>query len=123
MHASKTGFTSELGEVEVEARGAEAPVVGVPVGGLKVAGGLESGGVPEAAAEICDEREARPQSGDLGHEGGVLVDGAQSVVDRIIHPLDAPRRPVDAHPLLRRHRRRPAQRATKRGFRPEFSRL
>lgn len=38
--------------MEVEARGAEGPVVGVTIGGLKVAVGLEARGIPEAATEV-----------------------------------------------------------------------
>lgn len=46
--------------MEVEARGAEGQVVGVAVGGFEVTGGVESGGVPEAAAEVGEEGEAGP---------------------------------------------------------------
>lgn len=48
--------------MEVEAGGGEGAVVGVAVGGLEVAGGVEGGGagVPEAAAEVGEERELRP---------------------------------------------------------------
>lgn len=50
----------EVSDVEVEARGAEGPVVGVAVGGLEVTGGVELGRVPGAAPEVGDEREVRP---------------------------------------------------------------
>lgn len=46
--------------MEVEARGAEGPVVGVAVGGLEVTGGVELGRVPGAAPEVREEREVRP---------------------------------------------------------------
>lgn len=46
--------------MEIEARGAEGPVVGVAVGGLEVTGGVELGRVPGAAPEVGDEREVRP---------------------------------------------------------------
>lgn len=38
--------TGEEGDVEVEARGVKGPVVGMAVGGLEVAIGLELGRVP-----------------------------------------------------------------------------
>lgn len=40
--------------MEIEPRGVEGQVVGVAVGGLEVAGGVEGGGVPEAASEVGD---------------------------------------------------------------------
>lgn len=44
--------------MEIEAGGGEAPVAGVAVGGLEVAGGGEGARlrVPEAAAEVGDQR-------------------------------------------------------------------
>lgn len=82
--------------MEVEASGAKGAVVGVAVGGLEVAGGVEALGVPEAAPEIGDEREVRPDAGDLGDEDGVLVDRAERVVDRVLSLFDASRCFVDA---------------------------
>ena len=84
--------------MEVEACGRERPVPGVAVGGLEVAGGGEGPGrrVPEAAAEVGDRRQRRPQRGDLRHEGRVLRHAPQRVVQRARPPLDAPRRLVDA---------------------------
>lgn len=76
--------------MEVKAGGAEGPVVGVAVGGLEVAGGVEAGGVPEAAAEVGEEGETRPQPGDLRHEDGVLVDRAEGVVEGVLPSLYAP---------------------------------
>lgn len=60
--------------MEVEAGGVEGPVVAVAVGGLEVGGGVEDGGVPEAASEVGDEGEVGPELGDLGDEEGVVVD-------------------------------------------------
>lgn len=91
--------------MEVEAGGAEGAVVLVAVGGLEVAGGVEVGGVPEAAAEVGEEGERRPEPGDLADEDGVLVDGAEGVVEGVVAPLYAPRRLVDARALRRRHDR------------------
>lgn len=84
--------------MEVEACGRERPVPGVAVGGLEVAGGGEGPGrrVPEAAAEVGDQRQRRPQRRDLSHEGRVLRHTPQRVVQRALPPLDAPRRLVDA---------------------------
>lgn len=55
-----TLLPGELGDVEVEACGGEGAVVGVAVGGFEVTGGVEAAGVPEAAAEVAEERELRP---------------------------------------------------------------
>lgn len=84
--------------MEVEARGGEGPVAGVSVCGFEVACGGEGAGrrVPEAAAEVGDQREPRPQRRDLRHEGRVLGHALQRVVKRALPPLDAPRRLVDA---------------------------
>lgn len=46
--------------MEVEARGVEGPVVGVAVGGFKVASRVEIGRVPKTAAKICKKRKLRP---------------------------------------------------------------
>lgn len=56
--------------MEVEAGGVEGPVVGVAVGGFEVAGGVEVGSrrIPEAAAEVGEEREVRPELGDFSDE-------------------------------------------------------
>lgn len=84
--------------MEVETRGGERPIPGVSVGGLEVAGGGEGPGrrVPEAAAEVGDQRQRRPQRRDLRHEGRVLRHAPQRVVQRARPPLDAARRLVDA---------------------------
>lgn len=101
--------------MEVEARGVEGPVVGVPISGLKVAGGFESRGVPETATEVGEEGEVRPEPGDLGDEDGILVDGAEGVVEAgILSLLYDPRRTVDAQPLLRRHRHRASKKGRRR---------
>ena len=94
--------------MEVEACGREGPVPGVAVGGLEVAGGGEGPGrrVPEAAAEVGDQQQRRPQRGDLRHEGRVLRHAPQRVVQRARPPLDAPRRLVDAQRRRWRGRRR-----------------
>lgn len=68
--------TSEVGNVEIEARGAEGAVVGVSIGRFEVAGAVEDGGVPEAAAEIGKERKVGPKLGDFWDEDGVMVDGS-----------------------------------------------
>lgn len=73
--------TGEEGDVEVEARGVEGPVVGMAVGGLEVAIGLELGRVPQPAPEIGQERELRPQQRDLSDEDRVLVNGSKCVVE------------------------------------------
>lgn len=49
---SETFDTGEEGDVEVEARGVEGPIVGVAVGGFEITGGVKVGGVPEAATEV-----------------------------------------------------------------------
>lgn len=56
--------------MEVEAGGVEGPVVGVAVGGFEVAGGVEVGSrrIPEAASEVGEEREVRPELGDFSDE-------------------------------------------------------
>lgn len=46
MERERERYTGEEGDVEVEARGVEGPVVGMAVGGLEVAIGLELGRVP-----------------------------------------------------------------------------
>lgn len=46
---------NEKSEVEIKARGAERPVVGVAVGGLKVASSLKPRRVPESTTEISHE--------------------------------------------------------------------
>lgn len=46
--------------MEVEAGGAEGPVAGVTVSGFEVTGGVEVGRVPEATAEVGEEREIGP---------------------------------------------------------------
>lgn len=76
--------------MEVEAGGAEREVVRVAVGGFEVTIGVEIGGVPEAAPEIGEEREFRPQLRDFPNEDGVLVDGAQGVVQAAVSALYAP---------------------------------
>lgn len=50
----------KVSDMEVEARRAEGPVVGVAIGGLEVTGGVELRRVPETAAEVREEREVRP---------------------------------------------------------------
>lgn len=60
--------------MKVEARDVEGPVAVVAVRGLEVAGAMEPGLVPQATAEVGEERQARPQAGDLRDEHGVLVD-------------------------------------------------
>lgn len=52
--------TGELGDVKVEASGAEGAVVGVAVGGFEIAGGVEGSRIPETTAEVGEERELRP---------------------------------------------------------------
>lgn len=76
--------------MEVEAGGTEREVVGVAVGGFEVTIGVEIGGIPEAAAEIGEEWELRPQLSDFSDEDGVLVDGAEGVVEAVVSPLYAP---------------------------------
>lgn len=46
--------------MEVEASGAEGPVVLVPIRRLEVTRGVKARRVPEAAAEICDQWEVGP---------------------------------------------------------------
>lgn len=46
--------------MEVEARGAERPVVVVAVGGFEITGGVKFRGIPEATAKVGEEREVRP---------------------------------------------------------------
>jgi hypothetical protein len=82
--------------VEIEASDVEGPVAVVAVRGLEVAGAMEAGRVPEAAAEVGEQRQAGPQAVDLRDEERVVVDGAQGVVQRVLLPLDLPRRLVDA---------------------------
>lgn len=41
-----TFLYSEVGDVEIKARGAEGAVVGVSIGRFEVAGAVEEGGVP-----------------------------------------------------------------------------
>lgn len=53
-------YTGEESDVEVEARGAERPVVVVAVGGFEVTGGVKFRGIPEATAKVGEEREVRP---------------------------------------------------------------
>lgn len=89
--------------MKVEAHGAEGPVVGVAVSGFEVAGGVEEGGVPESAAEVGDHREVGPEAGDLADEEGVLVDGAESVVEGVVAFFYAPARLVDAQLLSPPH--------------------
>lgn len=98
--------------MEVEAGGVEGPVVAVAVGGLEVGGGMEDGGVPEAASEVGDKGEVGPELGDLGDEEGVVVDRAECVVEGGVvasfyaaaHLVYVPRSPL--HRRLHRHRRR-----------------
>lgn len=87
--------------MEIEARGVEGQVIGVAVGGFEVTGGVEGGRVPEAAAEVGEEREVRPQLGDLADEDGVLVYRPESVVQAVLLPLYPPRRSVYAQLRLR----------------------
>ena len=82
--------------MEVEAGGVEGAVVGVAIGGLKVAAAVEVGRVPEAAAEVGEKRELRPQLRDLAHEDGVLIDGSQRIVESVISSLYASRCPIYA---------------------------
>lgn len=51
--------------MEIEARGAKGAVVGMSIGRFEVAGAVEDGGVPEAAAEIGKERKVGPKLGDF----------------------------------------------------------
>lgn len=44
--------TGEDGDVEVEARGIEGPVIGVAVSGFEVTRGVKFGRVPETATEV-----------------------------------------------------------------------
>lgn len=85
--------------MEIEPRGVEGQVAGMAIGGLEVAGGVEGGGVPEAASEVGDQGEARPELGDLRDEDGVLVNRPQGVVEAVVPPLYDPRGAVDAQPL------------------------
>lgn len=50
----------EEGDMEVEARGVEGPIVVVAIGGFEVASILEFRGVPKSAPEICEDWEHRP---------------------------------------------------------------
>lgn len=79
--------------MEVEARDVEGPVAVVAVRGLEVGGAVEVGGVgiPQAAAEIGEQGQAGPQVRDLRDEQGVVVDGAQGVVQRVFCLLYLPR--------------------------------
>lgn len=77
--------------MEVEACCAEREVVGVAVGGFEVAIGVEIGRVPEAASEIGKEGQLRPQLSNFSDEDGILVDGAQGVVEAVVSALYAPR--------------------------------
>lgn len=76
--------------MEVEACGTEREVVGVAVGGFEVTTGMEIGRVPEAASEIGEERQLRPQLSYFSDEDGVLEDGAQCVVKTAVSALYAP---------------------------------
>lgn len=46
--------------MEVEAGGAEGPIVCVTISGLEITGGVELGRVPEATAEVGEEGEVGP---------------------------------------------------------------
>lgn len=95
-------FTCEQSKVEIEAGGGEGPVTGVAICGLKVAGSGKGAGVrvPEATAEVSDQRQRRPQRRDLGHERRVLRHAPQRVVQGAPPPLDSPSRLVDAERRL-----------------------
>ena len=49
----------EVGDVQVEARVAEAPVAGVAVRGLEVARPVGLGRVPQPAPQVGQQRQAR----------------------------------------------------------------
>lgn len=76
--------------MEVEASDVEGPVAVVAVCGLEVAGALEVRGIPQAAAQVGEQGQAGPQVGDLSDEQGVVVDGAQGVVERVFRLLNLP---------------------------------
>ena len=82
--------------MEIEASDVEGPVAVVAVRGLEVTGAMEERGVPEAAAEVGDEGQAGPELRDLRDEQRVVVDGPQSVVERVLLLLDLPAHLVDA---------------------------
>lgn len=89
--------------MEIETSSAERPVIAMPVGGFEVASGIEARRVPESATEVGDEGEFPPELCNLGDKDGVLVDGTESVVERILLLFDASRSSIDAHPLCFRH--------------------
>lgn len=79
--------TRENSEMEIQASGAEGPVVLMSICWLEVTRGVKARRVPETAAEISDQREVGPQTADLGHERWILVDGTQGIVERRGLPL------------------------------------
>lgn len=64
--------------MEIEARDIERPVAVVAVRGFKVGSAMEVVGVsiPQAAAEIGEQGQTRPQERNLGDEQGIVVDGS-----------------------------------------------
>lgn len=74
--------------MKVEAGGVKGQVVGVAVGGFEVAIGVELWRVPKAASEVGQKRQLRPELRYFSDEDGVLVNGSESVVERIIPAFD-----------------------------------
>lgn len=67
--------------MEVEARDIKRPVAIMAIGRLEVADALEGGRIPSATAKVREQRQAGPQLSNLLHEQGVVVDGAQGIVE------------------------------------------
>lgn len=74
LYILRVCVTGEEGDVEVEAGGVEGPIVGMSISGFEVACGVESSRVPEAASEVGEKRQLRPELRDFSDEDGVLVD-------------------------------------------------
>lgn len=70
------------------------------IGGFEVAIEVELRRVPEAASEVGEQRQLRPELPDFSDEDGVLVDRAQGVEERVLFAFYGPRYLVYAFPLL-----------------------
>lgn len=52
--------TSEKRKMDIEARSVEGQIICMAIGGFEVAGGVESGSIPETATKVGKKRELRP---------------------------------------------------------------
>ena len=66
--------TRQFHDVQIEPRLAEAPVPRVAVGRLEVTARIRPGCVPEAATQIGDNRQCRPQLSDFTNKLRVCGD-------------------------------------------------